>query len=215
MKNKKYLLFDLDGTVTNPKVGITKSVAYALKHFGIIVDDLDQLCKFIGPPLKHSFQEFYGFGEKEADLAVEKYREYFGAEGLFENEVYQGMEDLLQYLVNRGKILLLATSKPAVYAKQILEHFGLAGYFSFVSGSELDGTRVRKSEVIEYALQQNNIIDKSLVVMIGDREHDIIGAKEAGVTSIGVLYGFGDREELEAAGADEIAETVGDVKKLL
>lgn len=210
-KDYKYILFDLDGTITDPKIGITKSVAYALNSFGIHVENLDELCKFIGPPLRDSFCQYYGFSESDANLAVDKYREYFGVTGLYENAVYNGMEKLLQELFSKEKVLIVATSKPTVFATKILEHFNLSKYFRFVAGSELDGTRSKKSEVISYALQQNSIADLSSVIMIGDRKHDIIGAKEVGVASMGVLYGYGDRTELEQAGADFMANTVDEV----
>jgi len=215
MKNYKYIMFDLDGTITDPKIGITKSVAYALKYFGIEIDNLDTLRKFIGPPLKESFVEYYGFSEHDANLAVEKYREYFGVTGLYENTVYCGMEKLLQNLRNHKKILIVATSKPTVYAIKILEHFDLLKYFNFVAGSELNGDRTKKSEVIAYALEQNKIEDLTGVIMIGDREHDIIGAKKVSISSLGVLFGYGDRNELEKAGADFIADTVKEIGHLL
>ncbi len=208
MKNYKYILFDLDGTLTDPKEGITKSVAYALRHFGIEVEDLDTLCKFIGPPLKDSFMEYYGFSEEDAYLAVKKYREYFEPYGMFQNKVYDGVEKLLKELKACGKEMVLATSKPEVYAQKILEHFHLDSYFSYVAGSELDGTRVKKGDVIAYALDQMNIEDRSKAVMVGDREHDVIGAKEHGLDCVGVLYGYGNTEEFERHGADFIAETV-------
>jgi len=151
MKDYKYILFDLDGTLTDPKEGITKSVAYALNYYGIHVDDLDTLCKFIGPPLKESFMKYYGFDDAKGEEAVEKYREYFRPYGVYENKVYSGVEEMLQNLVERGKVVILATSKPTVFAKTILEHFNLAKYFSYTVGSELDGTRVNKADVIEYA----------------------------------------------------------------
>ena len=144
MRDYKYILFDLDGTLTDPKEGITKSVAYALKHFGIDVEDLDTLCKFIGPPLKDSFMQYYGLSEDDAHLAVEKYREYFEPCGMFQNKVYDGVENLLKELKTSGKEIVLATSKPGVYAQKILEHFHLDSYFSYVAGSELDGRRVKK-----------------------------------------------------------------------
>lgn len=221
MKNYKYFLFDLDGTLTDPKEGITKSVAYALKSYGIEVEDLDTLCKFIGPPLKDSFVKFYGFSEEQGYEAVEKYREYFKPYGVYENKVYEGVDKLLADLKDGGKMVVLATSKPTVFANVILEHFGLTKYFDVISGSELDGSRVKKGDVIAYALEQiakiegADSIDKSLAVMIGDREHDILGAKENGLDSIGVLYGYGDRAEHEAAGAGCIVETVEELKSAL
>ena len=221
MKNYKYFLFDLDGTLTDPKEGITKSVAYALKSYGIEVEDLDTLCKFIGPPLKDSFVKFYGFSEEQGYEAVEKYREYFKPHGVYENKVYDGVDKLLADLKDCGKMVVLATSKPTVFANVILEHFDLKKYYDVISGSELDGVRVKKGDVIAYALEQIakiegvDSIDRTLAVMIGDREHDILGAKENGLDSIGVLYGYGDRAEHEAAGAGYIVETVEELKGAL
>lgn len=214
-RNYKYVLFDLDGTLTDPKVGITTCVAYALEHFGIHVENMDTLCKFIGPPLKESFMVYYGMNSGEADEAVEKYRERFAVKGLFENRVYKGIRELLGELKAMGKTLIVATSKPAVYSGQILEHFGLVDYFTFLSGSELDGTRVDKAEVIAYALEQNGITDPSEVLMVGDREHDIIGAVKNGIDCAGVLYGYGSREEFEENHASYIVETVAELRDLL
>lgn len=215
MKNYQYILFDLDGTLTNSQLGITTCVAYALEDFGIHTENLEELRKFIGPPLKESFVKFYDMTDEEGDKAVEKYRERFATVGLYENEVYAGIPELLEKLKEHGKTLLVATSKPTVYSEKILEHFGLKDYFIFVAGSELDGRRVNKAEVIQYALEQNGITDLENVIMIGDKEHDIIGAKACGVESIGVLYGFGEREELENHGATYIAEKVADLEKIL
>lgn len=213
--NKKFYLFDLDGTLTDPKVGITKSVQYALKSFGVETDDLDELEKFIGPPLLESFIEYCGFSEKDAFAAIEKYRERFSTVGIYENLLYGGVDDMLKSLTDDGKAVLLATSKPAVFAETILKHFGIREYFSFVAGSELDGRRTKKSEVIMYALDSMNITDLQACVMIGDRMHDIVGAREAGIESVGVLYGYGGREELESAGAGSIVATVGELCFLL
>lgn len=215
MKNYKYILFDLDGTLTDPKEGITKSVAYALEYYGIHVEDLDSLCKFIGPPLKDSFITYYDFDEEKAEEAVEKYREYFKPHGVFENKVYAGVDNLLKTLKERGKVIILATSKPTVFAKTILEHFDLMKYFDVVCGSELDGNRVKKGDVIAYAILQAGIADKSQAVMIGDREHDIIGANQNGLDSIGVLYGYGCMEEFEQHGANAVAETIEDLMEML
>lgn len=215
MKDYQYILFDLDGTLTEPKEGITKSVAYALEYYGIHVEDLDTLCPFIGPPLKESFMKFYGFDDAKAEEAVEKYREYFRPCGVYENELYPGVIALLEGLKEQGKVLVLATSKPTVFAKIILEHFELSQYFDCVVGSELDGTRVNKDEVITCALKEAGIEDKSIAVMIGDREHDILGAKANGLDCIGALYGHGSREELEKAGADVIVKTVEELQRVL
>lgn len=212
---KQYLLFDLDGTLTDPMEGITKSVQYALRSFGIDVEDRTELCRFIGPPLKESFEKFYGFEPEKAEEAVAKYREYFTPTGIFENEVYEGIPKMLKSLKEAGKTLILATSKPTLYAERILGHFGLDGYFTFVAGSNFDGTRVKKAEVIAYALEENKISDRSAVIMVGDREHDILGAKAVGVESVGVLYGYGNAEEFAQAGADYVAETVEQLEELL
>lgn len=214
-KDYEYILFDLDGTLTDPKEGITKSVAYALESFGIHVEDLYSLCKFIGPPLKESFMVYYELDDAQGDQAVEKYRERFAVTGLFENKVYPGIREMLELLKEQGKTLLVATSKPSIYARQILEHFDLMKYFTFLSGSELDGTRVDKAEVITYALQENKIQDLSKVIMIGDREHDIIGANKNGIDSIGVLYGYGCREEFEKNHASYVAKQVEELKEIL
>ena len=215
MKNYQYILFDLDGTLTNSQLGITTCVAYALESFGIHTENPEELRKFIGPPLKESFVKYYNMTDGEGDRAVEKYRERFATVGLYENEVYAGIPELLQKLKAQGKTLLVATSKPTVYSDKILEHFGLKEYFSYIAGSELDGTRVNKAEVIQYALEQMKITETETIVMIGDKEHDMIGAGICGVDSIGVLYGFGEREELENHGATYIAETVSDLEKIL
>lgn len=213
--NKEYILFDLDGTITDPKVGITKSVEYALNKFNIEVDNLDDLCKFIGPPLTESFIKFYNFSEDDAKKGVEYYREYFKETGIFENYVYEGFEDLLIKLKDNNKNLIVATSKPQVFAVKILEHFGLKKYFDFIAGSNLDGTRVNKNEVIEYAIEECNIKDLSKAIMVGDREHDIIGANKVGIDSIGVLYGFGNHDEFNNNGATYIVENISELSSLL
>jgi phosphoglycolate phosphatase len=212
---KKYLLFDLDGTLTDPKIGITKSFQYALKAFGIVVDDLDELLPCIGPPLRDSFKELYSFSDEEAEWAVAKYREYFSEQGIFENALYSGIPALLSEQVARGRKLIVATSKVTAYAKRILEHFGIAKYFAFVAGSEMDGRRSDKAEVIRYALESMNITEIRKAVMIGDRKYDILGAKELGMDSIVVLYGYGSRGELESVEAGYIAVSVEALSELL
>ncbi|MGN0506246.1 MAG: HAD family hydrolase [Lachnospiraceae bacterium] len=211
----EYILLDLDGTITNPKEGITKSFQYALHHFGIDIDDLDSLCKHIGPPLIDSFMECYGFDEEKAKLAAAKYRERFTVEGWLENEVYPGMEEALQRLKEAGKVLIVATSKPEHLAVKILEHFGLDGYFDDICGASDDKNRSKKDEVIRYVLEKHELRDLSDVIMVGDRKYDIIGAKKCGLASMGVLYGFGNRREFEEAGADYVAETVEEMAQLL
>lgn len=212
---KNYILFDLDGTITDPMLGITKSVKYALSKFNISVKSLDELCKFIGPPLKESFIKYYKFSEEDSEKAIEYYREYFSKKGIYENIVYDDFEKMLTSLKEKNKTLIVATSKPTVFAEQIIENFNLGKYFSFVSGSNLDGTRTKKADVIKYALQQNKIIDTSSVIMVGDREYDIYGAKEHNIESIGVLYGYGNYEELTNSGSDYIVKDVNELRELL
>lgn len=210
----KYILFDLDGTVTDPFLGITNSVAYSLNSFGIEVESLDELKKFIGPPLVDSFQEYYGMTYQQSVLAVEKYREYFSATGLYENKVYIGLEKMLQRLLDEGKILYICTSKPQVFAKQILKHFQLEKYFQGVYGSELDGTRNAKKDVISYCLEQENL-DSYDCIMVGDRKHDVIGAHENNMPCIGVLYGYGDLEELNDCYCDKIVNDFYELEECL
>lgn len=167
-KKYRHLLFDLDGTLTDPMEGITRSVQYALRHFGIEVSDLRELCPFIGPPFAESFRTFYGFDDRQISEAVAVSREYFTEKGIFENRLYDGMDELLDTLASNGYTLCVATSKPRVFAERILDHFGIAPYFSFV-----------------------------------------------GIDSAGVLYGYGDRAELEAAGADYILPAIPDLEELL
>lgn len=215
MKNYDVILFDLDGTLTDSSPGIINSIIYALKKYDIKVDDTSELRKFLGPPLHESFKEFYGFDENKAWEAVSFYREYFSTKGLLENEVYNGISSLLQKLRDNGKRLVLATSKPQRFTDKILEHFDLTKYFEFVAGSNMDGTRSKKADVIEYALHQCRVTDKSKAVMIGDREHDIIGASAVGIDSIGVEYGYGNYEELSNAGGTYIVKTVNELNDLI
>lgn len=215
---KEYLLFDLDGTLTDPKVGITTCVQYALKSFGIEEPDLDKLEPFIGPPLKDSFMQFYGLSEKDAEAAVDKYRERFKDIGLFENEVYEGIPQMLRTLKNKGMHLAVASSKPTVFVERILDHFQMREYFEAVVGSELDGRRVNKDEVVAEALQQlfgEKEIEYDKVYMIGDRKFDVEGARALGVESIGVSYGYGSLEELKEAGADYMVQSVGELSYVL
>lgn len=209
----KYILFDLDGTLTDPAEGITNSVAYSLSKYGIEVSDKKELYKFIGPPLKDSYMEYYGFSEEDALTAIEYYREYFKPKGMFENEVYSGVPELLSELKQSGKRVILATSKPEVFSAEILKHFDLYKYFDFVSGATLDGTRSKKADIIAYAISEMGITEREECLMVGDRAQDINGAIANGIDSLGVLFGYGDRAELENAGATYIAETVEDIIK--
>lgn len=208
------ILMDLDGTITDPKEGITRSVRIALRRFGIEEQDSKRLEAFIGPPLLESFQVFYGMDQEQACRALTAYREYFADRGIFENRVYDGMERMLARWTAAGFTLMVATSKPTVFARRILDHFGLARYFSFVGGSELDGARTAKGDVIRYVLEHEGV-NPAAAVMVGDRKHDILGARQAGIASVGVLYGYGSREELEQAGAGRIAATVEELSDLL
>ncbi len=213
----KYILFDLDGTLTDPCEGITKCFQYALNACDI-EEDCDNLLKVIGPPLLDSFMNFYNMNEERAEYATSKYRERFSTVGLYENNVYDGISDLLNALKEKGYILAVATSKPTVYAKQILEHFNLLSYFELVVGSGLDNKTLNtKTKVIAKVLEDLNISDneKNVVVMIGDRKQDIIGAKECGIASIGVRFGYAEDGELEEAGADYIVANVGELEELL
>lgn len=215
---KQYLLFDLDGTLTDPKVGITTCVQYALQDFGIEEPDLDKLTPFIGPPLAESFKQFYGMNEEQAGRAVEKYRERFKDTGIFENEVYKGIPKMLKILKQKGFHLAVASSKPTVFVERILKHFKLDCYFEAVVGSELDGTRVNKDEVVCEVLQRlfrNRTVERDKVYMIGDRKFDAEGAKAMGIESVGVTYGYGSMEELREAHADYIVRSVEELTSFL
>lgn len=210
----KTILFDLDGTLTDPYIGITNSVIYSLKHYGIEVENRSSLKAFIGPPLTESFIKFYSFSEDKAKEAVEIYREYFSTKGLFENTVYDGIPELLKFLKDKGMSIALATSKPEVFAEQILKHFDLKKYFDCICGSELNHKRTDKHEVIEYTLNKLSE-NRENTVMIGDRLHDIIGGKKSQLITIGVTYGYGSIEELSEYGANYIANDVQSLKNIL
>lgn len=210
----KTVLFDLDGTLTDPKPGITRSVQYALAKFGINEDNLDNLVGFIGPPLMKSFMEFYGFDEKEARQAVEYYREYFADKGIFENRIYPGIPELLSVLKERGKVLAVATSKPTVFSEKILDHFGIRKYFELVVGSELDGSRAEKGEVIAHALGLLGA-GRRETVMIGDRLYDVLGARENNIDCIGVTWGYGSLQELAQAAPNHLASSIPELAALL
>lgn len=214
MKKYSTVLFDLDGTLTDSAPGIINSVLYALDKFGMSADPAE-LRGFLGPPLDYSFSHFFGFSPEQTENAIKYYREYFSVTGLFENEPYEGVEAMLTGLRASGKKILLATSKPETFAKRILERFELAQYFDLICGATMDTSRSRKADVIRYALAESGTTDLSDAIMIGDRHHDVDGARECGLDCIGVLYGYGSREELETAGAVHIAETVGELENLL
>lgn len=209
------VLFDLDGTLTDPGLGITNSVMYALNKFNITVEDRTSLYKFIGPPLKESYRKYYHLSDEEITRAVAYYREYFSQKGIYENVLYDGMTEVLEQIKDSGRKVVLATSKPEEFAHEILRYFKIDQYFDYVAGATMDGARNSKADVIAYALESCNITDLSSTVMVGDREYDIHGAIAAGLDSIGVLYGYGSREELQSAGATYIVERVEDILGLL
>lgn len=215
MKSYNTVLFDLDGTISDSGEGITNSVKYSLKKFGIEEEDYEKLRRFVGPPLYASYEKYYGFSHEEAVKAVEYYREYYNAGGIFELEIYEGVIDLLKYLKNSGKKIILATSKPEIYAEKIAEHFGFKDYFDNISGALLDGSRIEKDDIIRYALERVGESDISKCIMIGDRSFDVIGANAFGMDSIGVTWGYGDRAELETAGATYIVDKAEEIKKLI
>jgi phosphoglycolate phosphatase len=202
-------LFDLDGTLTDPKAGITRSIQYALDKLGRPVPEADELTWMIGPPLIASFTKLLD-GPEDAQEALGLYRERFGVTGLFENEVYAGIPALLQDLRNKGVRLFVATSKPHVYARQIIDHFELSRFFSGIYGSELDNRNADKRDLIRHILEQERF-DQAGAVMIGDRKHDAVGAKANGLASIGVTWGYGSRQELLDAGVDCLVDTPQDL----
>jgi phosphoglycolate phosphatase len=202
------IYFDLDGTLTDPKPGITRSIQYALQKLDHpTMPTEDELTWCIGPPLRASFVRLLG-AETSADLAVTYHRERFSDVGLYENGVYDGIGEVLTSLCASGHRLFVATSKPHVFAERIIDHFGLRDHFERVFGSELDGTRVDKSHLLEYALKQASV-DPAKTLMIGDRSHDMVGANNNGMKGIGVLYGYGSRDELLEAGAHHVCATPG------
>ncbi|MDP4143569.1 MAG: HAD family hydrolase [Bacillota bacterium] len=209
------ILFDLDGTLTDSKEGITKSVQYALKKFDIHEDNLDNLEKFIGPPLKNSFMEYYSFAEEKAVQAVGFYREYFSVTGKFENSIYDGIKELLTKLSLANKKLIVATSKATVFSKEILAHFDIDKYFAHIVGCNLDGTRVEKGEIIKYIINDLMNGNSKRMVMIGDRKYDILGAKEQNIDSIAVTYGYGSMEELSSHTPTHIADSVDELYTIL
>lgn len=215
MKRYDTILFDLDGTLTDPGVGITKSVEYALNRYGITVNDRAELYPFIGPPLIDSFMKYYGFSKEQAVDAVEKYREYFRDKGLFENEVYPGVPKMLKELKKAGKTLLIASSKPEEFVLTILKHFDLLPYFDFVGGASMDEVRSKKEDVLRYVLQQANVTDPATAIMIGDRKFDVHGAHAFGMDAIGVSYGYGSLEELTEAQPEYLADSPAEVGRIL
>ena len=209
---QKHILFDLDGTIVRSDLGITKGVQKSLEHFGIY-EELDDLKKFVGPPMVESYTNFYGFSLEQYKEALDVFHDYYRTVGIFECELYDGIEEMLDSLSKEYK-LYVATSKPEREAKRVIEHFGLDKYFTFVGGSDGDFNtkRATKTAVIEYVLETNKIMDKTYAIMVGDKSHDIVGAGNAGLKSIGVLYGYGGLEEFE--GANYIVKNVEDLRDM-
>lgn len=209
----KYILFDLDGTLTNPKEGITKCVQHALRHFGI-ERQCDELIEFIGPPLKEQFMKYASLTEEEGELAVKIYRERFAPIGIFENEIYDGIIPMLQTLKKQGKIMAIATSKPGVFAQQIADKYGVSPYIDGLFGSEIDGRNTDKALVIKNAMKALGA-DAENTVMVGDREHDAIGAQKNNIKCVGVTYGYAREGELEKSGVCALASSVGALLEIL
>lgn len=215
----KNILFDLDGTITEPREGIINAMLYAFGKYGIKVEDRTTLYKYIGPPLRDSFREFCGFDDAQTEDAVRYYREYYSVDGILGNDIMPGMEAAFVRLKAAGCHLYVATSKPEIFAKQILEHLGLADYFDMVAGSSMDGSRDKKELVIEYLLKQTGIgTEREALkdtVMVGDRCYDIVGAQHFGMDNIGVTFGYGDREEFLACGAMKIVDTAEEMTEYI
>ena len=211
----KNVLFDLDGTLTDPAEGITKSVAFALDRFGIYVSDLSVLNVFIGPPLTDYFKKYFDFTDEQAKFALDTYREYFSVYGLYENEVYKGIPEMLGRLQEKGIRVCLATSKPEKYSVKILEHFDLKKYFYFIAGNTMDETRSRKDLLIKHIFDSNPDFKPEETIMVGDRIYDIEGAHDFGIKAIGVSYGYAPEGELEASGADIVVENVEQLEKAI
>ena len=219
MEKFEYLLFDLDGTLTDSMPGIKNSFIYAFKEMNEKIPDDSVLSTFIGPPLYDTFINLCGFSKEKAEVAVKKYREYYQQNGIFENSVYSGIPELLDYLKSYGKKLYVATSKPEVFAVKILEHFNLDKYFEKICGSNADESRSNKDEVIKYSLKcieekSGNHLELDKILMIGDRKHDVFGAQKNNIKSCGILFGYGSYSELKEAGADYIAEDVEKLKEI-
>jgi phosphoglycolate phosphatase len=217
MKHRQYkaILFDLDGTLTDPKSGITRSVAYALRKSGIIVDDIETLMKFIGPPLPDSFMKYYGLDEERAKKAVAYFRERFSEKGLYENRMYKGVDRLLEALSAAKKSIVLATSKATVFAERILDHFAIRKYFTHVVGSNYDLTRTKKSEVIEHAISLLPDFSHASMVMVGDHADDIMGAHKNRIDSIAVFYGYGTIPGLKRAKPTYVVRSIDELHVLL
>ncbi len=214
MKKYKHIIFDLDGTLSDPGIGITNSIMYSLKKFGIEAER-PELYKFIGPPLRESFNLYYGFDKEQAEQAVVYYREYFSEKGMYENELYPGIHNLLEELNHQNQKLYVATSKPQEYSLRILEHFDILQFFTLVSGSNMDGTMSAKSDLIERIIPVINNDELIETIMIGDRRYDIEGASHHNIDSAAVLYGYGERSELEEVQPTYLIDSTAKLAALL
>lgn len=218
IKQYHTIAFDLDGTLTNPERGLTSSYKYGLRKIGLNITETDSLKKFIGPPLRDSFQEEYGLTLERAEEALRLFREYFGVYGWWDNELYGGIAELLSALKAAGKTVVLATSKPEIYSSRILKLFGINGYFDFSEGASLDSSREKKCDVLEYALSKVGVMtpeQKAGAILIGDTVYDVEGANTVGIDSLAVTYGFGKEEDLRREGATYIAHTVSEIADIL
>ena len=209
------VLFDLDGTLSDPRVGITRGVQAALAAVGVVVDDPDSLVGYIGPPIHDGLVEHHGLAPADVEPAVLAYRAYYRDTGMYENVLYDGVPALLEDLTAAGVVLAVATSKPQEVAAPILEQFGIASWFAFIGGATLDGSRRAKADVIEHTLAALGDPDRSATVIVGDRVHDIAGAEATGIASIGVRWGYAPAGELEAAGAGSIVEDIDGLRRTL
>lgn len=215
MKHYEYIFFDMDGTVSESAPGIIDSIIYALGELGIEETDREKLKDFVGPPLLESFPKYYGLEGQQLLDTVRNFQSYFKEKGIWGNEMYPGIPEVLKKLKAGGRRIVLATSKPEFFAGQIIERYAIGEYFDFIAGSVMDETRTLKHEVIEYAIENMGISDRSSILMVGDRRFDVEGAAKCGIDCMGVLYGYGSREELETAGANYIAETVSDIADII
>ena len=210
------VLFDLDGTLVDSGIGVTSSVAYALEKFGIAPPPRDELYKFIGPPLTQSFREFCGFDDEKTTLAIKYYREYYSEKGILECTMYDGVLEVLDSLKKKGYKLALATSKPEIYAVQVVKNKGIFPYLDYIGAASTDEkTRATKEAVIDYTLGLCTEKDRSKILMVGDRHFDINGAKGFGLDSVGVTFGYGSYEELSSAGATYIVNSMEELDNLL
>lgn len=210
-----YIFFDLDGTMIDSGDGITLSVQYALKKMGIIEKELSALKVFVGPPLKDSFMYYYGFSDEEAEKAISYYRIYYESRGILRCWPYKRVEKLLSFIENTGRKAVIATSKPELFARRIVQHLHMSEMFEYIAGASMDGKIVKKSDVIAYAMKEIGADDPSRILMVGDRKYDVIGARANGIKTAGVLYGYGSYPELLDAGADYIAQNVSELAEVI